>query len=285
MFCQECIQRGSEVAIGEGKTQLRCLGQCDQDFKLATLQKALKPHIYAKWIKQIQAGELEQAGIEGLEQCPFCPFATIMESSPEENKVFSCQNPDCGKESCRLCHEPSHIPKKCEEVENDSEVRKRTYIENKMSEALMRKCWKCNKPFVKLDGCNKMTCQCGAQMCYIFRQPVEDYDHFYDNEGYYSSDEDSESDYDGYGYDYWDPHGVLPQPQTHQEESQPGPSSRCPLFSDDSAVHDRVVAQTAAEAKKKMEEEKPEVRYLSTTLILINSCLRFGIILYSILFL
>ena len=87
MYCLECIQRGSEVAIGEGKTQLRCLGQCDQDFALSTLQLALKPHIFAKWTKKIQVDELEKAGIDGLEQCPFCPFATIMESTPEENKV------------------------------------------------------------------------------------------------------------------------------------------------------------------------------------------------------
>ena len=62
-----------------------------------------------------------------------------MESTPDENKIFKCQNPDCGKESCRLCKEISHIPLRCEEVEKDAEVRKRTYIENKMTEAMIRK--------------------------------------------------------------------------------------------------------------------------------------------------
>ena len=89
MYCLECIQRASDVAIGEGKTQLGCLGQCDHDFNLATLEKALKPHAFAKWTKNIQVGELEKAKIEGLEQCPFCPFAAIMYSTPQENKVES----------------------------------------------------------------------------------------------------------------------------------------------------------------------------------------------------
>ena len=136
-YCKDCIQRASEVAVGEGKTRLQCLGgnegNCDESFELSVLQNALKPNLFSKWLKKIQADELEKADIEGLESCPFCPFATIMDSTPEENKVFVCQNPDCGKESCRLCHEISHIPKKCDEVEKNAEVRKRTFIENKMA--------------------------------------------------------------------------------------------------------------------------------------------------------
>jgi TRIAD3 protein (E3 ubiquitin-protein ligase RNF216) len=123
-----------QIAIGEGKIGLTCLGQCDDIFDLSTLQRALNADVFSKWIKKIQLAEVEKADIEGLERCPFCEFATIMDTSPEENKVFHCQDPDCGRESCRLCHELSHIPLRCEEVEKDAEVRKRTYIENKMTE-------------------------------------------------------------------------------------------------------------------------------------------------------
>merc|ERR1719219_764494 len=96
-----------------------------------------------------------------------------MDNTPEQNKVFTCQNPDCGKKSCRLCKAMSHIPLTCKEAkgESEDETRKRTYIENKMSEALMRKCYKCKKSFVKTHGCNHMTCSCGAEMCYVCRKP------------------------------------------------------------------------------------------------------------------
>ncbi len=146
-----------------------------------------------------------------------------MDTTPEENKIFHCQNPDCGKESCRLCKEISHIPLRCDEVEKDSEVRKRTYIENKMTEALIRQCWKCKKPFLKSDGCNKMTCECGAQMCYLCRKPVRDYNHFY-----------------GQG-------GVPTAQQT------------CPLWSDNNQIHERDVARGALKAKTEMDEAAPEV--------------------------
>jgi hypothetical protein len=41
-----------------------------------------------------------------------------------------------------------------------------------------RSCWKCKRNFIKEAGCNKMTCNCGAAMCYICRQPVTNYTHF-----------------------------------------------------------------------------------------------------------
>jgi TRIAD3 protein (E3 ubiquitin-protein ligase RNF216) len=90
-----------------------------------------------------------QAGLSDLEQCPFCPFATIMDVPKEINKLFECQNPECGEASCRLCREVSHIPLRCEEVEKDDEVRMRTYIENKMAEAMIRSCYNCNRPYIK----------------------------------------------------------------------------------------------------------------------------------------
>ena len=203
---------------------MECLGQCDEAFSLSVLQKALKVNTFSKWLSRIQIKEIEKADIEGLEQCPFCPFATIMDTLPEQNKLFACQNPDCGKESCRLCKEFSHIPLRCEEVEKDAEVRKRTYIEKKMTEAMIRKCYKCSKPFVKADGCNKMTCDCGASMCYLCRQPVRDYKHFF-----------------GQG-------GVAQAGQT------------CPLWSDNNSIHERDVARGALEAKSEMDKENPEVK-------------------------
>ena len=223
-FCIECVQRGSEVAMGDGKITLQCLGDCTAIFDLTCLQKALKPEMFSKWFRKIQMAEIGEAGLQGLEECPFCQYTTIMDTTPEENKVFQCLHPDCGVESCRLCHELSHIPLRCDEVEKDAEVRKRTYIENKMTEALVRQCWKCHKPFIKIDGCNKMTCECGAQMCYLCRKPVHNgYNHFYGQGG------------------------------------SPKAGRNCPLFTNNSQIHESDVARGAKQAKAEMDHENPSV--------------------------
>ena len=51
-------------------------------------------------------------------------------------------------------------------------------VEEAISEAKIRKCYKCHKPFVKSDGCNKITCGCGAKQCYVCRAAIKDYTHF-----------------------------------------------------------------------------------------------------------
>ena len=75
----------------------------------------------------------------------------------------------------RLCKELNHIPLKCNEKKSESA---RLYLEEKMTQALVRKCYRCSRMFFKEEGCNKMTCVCGAQMCYICDKPVTDYKHF-----------------------------------------------------------------------------------------------------------
>jgi TRIAD3 protein (E3 ubiquitin-protein ligase RNF216) len=43
----------------------------------------------------------------------------------------------------RECRKPSHIPLRCEEVEHDEETRMRTFVEERMAEALIRTCPTC----------------------------------------------------------------------------------------------------------------------------------------------
>ncbi|XP_019872467.1 uncharacterized protein LOC109600733 isoform X1 [Aethina tumida] len=174
IYCKDCLKTGLEVAIGEGNLVFPC-HYCDAVFSHGTLKMVLPTKTFEKLEGRIQSEELRKANLEGSDVCPFCNYIQLFE---ENDKIFKCKNPDCLMESCRLCRHKSHIPQRCEEIEYDEDVKMRTFIENKMAEAVMRTCHKCSKKFIKEHGCNKMTCSCGATICYLCNKGDIDYQHF-----------------------------------------------------------------------------------------------------------
>jgi TRIAD3 protein (E3 ubiquitin-protein ligase RNF216) len=80
---------------------------CDAKFHDRDLKKALSIKLYNTYCGIIQRKELEDAGIEGLESCPYCNFAVIIEN--QEERLFNCQSDECGKVSCRKCRK--HVSK------------------------------------------------------------------------------------------------------------------------------------------------------------------------------
>ncbi|XP_071539421.1 uncharacterized protein [Panulirus ornatus] len=214
-FCVNCIRRFAEEEIGQGRTSFRCLdGECTAEFSLNTLKKVMKPAVFSNLLERKQLEEIAAAGIEDLVACPFCNFQTIMPD--KEDKVFKCLNPECMKDSCRFCKEPNHVPLRCEEVEKQHQRDARTFMENRMTEAMVRECWKCKKRFIKEDGCNKMRCSCGAMMCYICKKQIKGYDHF-------------------------------------EDKSVPLDPSKCPLWSNSEKIHAEEVRDVAVKLRQEMD--------------------------------
>lgn len=179
-----------------------------------SLKGIISDKLYSKLCDNRQLEEIRSAGIDNLVQCPACNYAVIMPDN--QVKVITCANTDCGKQTCRLCGEESHIPLSCDEVEKDSDVKARTKIEDAMTEAMLRECVACKKRYFKEEGCNKMTCECGQAMCYLCRKPVSnDYRHFYGQ-------------------------GASPK------------AGLCPLWSNVSKVHADEITEAANKAKKQL---------------------------------
>lgn len=59
----------------------------------------LKPTVFSRMVQKKQLEEVQAAGIEDLENCPFCGFATIPHP---DSTVFMCYNPECMRDSCRF---------------------------------------------------------------------------------------------------------------------------------------------------------------------------------------
>jgi hypothetical protein len=91
---------------------------------------------------------------------------------------FTCQNAACARPSCISCSKAWTDIHICHE---SSLLALRTQVELAMSLAIKRTCPRCNTSFVKSSGCNKLTCVCGYQMCYVCRKDIgngEGYRHF-----------------------------------------------------------------------------------------------------------
>ncbi|KAF6759266.1 hypothetical protein DFP72DRAFT_1102545 [Ephemerocybe angulata] len=184
LFCRTCLRAYASNQLGSQNPVLTCMSTvgCKIVFAPSELERILPPKLFFLYERLKQQKELKDAGLEGLEECPFCDWACVIEVSKEEDKLFRCGNEDggCGVVSCRLCGKKEHVPKTCKEMEDDRHLDGRIAIEEAMTKALMRSCPKCGKAFIKTDGCNKMTCpQCQTLSCYICKQEIKGYDHFH----------------------------------------------------------------------------------------------------------
>eukprot|EP00250_Pteridium_aquilinum_P033375 c5518_g1_i1 orf=175-1074(-) len=180
LFCFVCLQRRVEESTFGGLPAYGPLGcmdmdGCDKSIPWSEIQRVVTGDLLRKF-EQRQANEsLARAKLQGLIYCPACDFAC--EVDPDV-LVFKCPNSQCQKETCMKCKEPSHEPLQCEDVEKPSETRERNEMEELMSKTLIRECPACNAKLIKDIGCNKITCRCGQGMCYICREPLQDYGHF-----------------------------------------------------------------------------------------------------------
>ncbi|KAF2661337.1 hypothetical protein K491DRAFT_449808 [Lophiostoma macrostomum CBS 122681] len=179
-ICRDCTKNYVEVEIGSGRCQPACFADtaCRGTFTRRQLQECLDNKTFERLEHMQQQDELRKAGLDFLEECPFCDYKADY-PPVEVNKEFNCLSPKCGKTSCRLCHKETHIPRSCEEVKKDEGISVRHRLEEAKSEALIRKCNSCKNPFIKEHGCNKMTCtKCGNTQCYCCSSNVTNYNHF-----------------------------------------------------------------------------------------------------------
>ena len=167
---------------------IKCMDSsgCTELFPDSEMKRFLDEKSFEGLSKLRTEEELRQANLEGIVHCPFCPFAAIMEDPTD--RIFECLNPDCGVRSCRYCHVKSHHPLSCEstpfsfkvdvEFQKEKKIDAKHTVEEAMTAALVKKCNKCGKAFLKEDGCNKIVCPCGNLQCYICSENVTTYDHF-----------------------------------------------------------------------------------------------------------
>ncbi|KAH9807824.1 RING finger protein [Teratosphaeria destructans] len=176
--CYDCITTYIKTQVGDSRCNVLCTAGCQAAYPPNQLNQLQDKQLLAKLAELEQEKAIRDAGLEDLEECPFCDYKAILPPI-EEDFEFRCANPECEKVSCRRCKSISHIPISCEQHAKDNKINTRHKIEEAMTAALIRTCNNCKKAFIKEYGCNKMTCpSCAHTQCYICSKSLTDYNHF-----------------------------------------------------------------------------------------------------------
>nr|CAD2160267.1 unnamed protein product [Meloidogyne enterolobii] len=184
LFCVECLighakAATQEMPLAKGGVGLQCMASnCPNAILFSECRFYIPPNIRRHLNARILEENLGAANLENLERCTQCNFSMIIDIPYQQLRVFSCQK--CKAQHCRKCKhawDDIHFGRNCEDLLNVAEERKHNF-ENRLSEAIIRRCYRCSVPFVKLAGCNQMSCRCGAVQCYLCRAKDINYSHF-----------------------------------------------------------------------------------------------------------
>ncbi|KAK6429475.1 hypothetical protein LTR95_014376 [Oleoguttula sp. CCFEE 5521] len=229
--CYECVETYIKSEVGDSRCRVLCTAGCGAGFDPYQLNSLADKKLLERLAQLQQEKDIRDAGLDDLEECPFCDYKAILPPF-EEDFEFRCANPDCNKVSCRRCKATSHIPMSCEQYASDNKINSRHKIEEAMTAALIRGCNGCKKQFIKDYGCNKMTCpSCGHLQCYVCSKTLKGYEHF-------------------------DQSGGHPYPG---QPAAPKAEGKCPLYDDVEVRHEREVKAAEDAARAEVVTSNPDV--------------------------
>lgn len=111
LFCSTCMTSYASTLLGSHNPDIVCMDQsgCKLAFPESELRRFLTPKLLALYERVKQRKEIEAAGLEGLEECPFCEYKVVIDN-PDE-RLFRCEGQDCGAVTCRKCKKPVSVDK------------------------------------------------------------------------------------------------------------------------------------------------------------------------------
>lgn len=106
LFCKSCMTSYASNLLGEHNPNIVCMDQsgCKLPFPESELARFLSSKLLELYYRVKQRKEIEAAGLENLEECPFCEYKCVIENEME--KLFRCENAACCAISCRMCKKP-----------------------------------------------------------------------------------------------------------------------------------------------------------------------------------
>lgn len=190
-FCTHCLERQAQVHTSEGALDaIKCPDtNCQRPLDPHEIKRLLSPGHFERW----EDLTLKRA-LDSMSDASYCPrCGTLSLEDPAEN-CADC--PKCFFVFCTFCEEARHPGVHCvgaatrleilrEKAKGGNreaiqELRKKEHEHLSLLEIekLSKPCPVCGMAIERSQGCNKMTCTCGAFFCYKCGKQIQGYDHF-----------------------------------------------------------------------------------------------------------
>ena len=165
IYCSGCLRLYLASAPETKTFPLLCLGDetaCKIPLSLPLIRQFMTPQAFQALVEAAFRSYLDQHSQE-LKYCTTPDCQQLYRHSPEARTL---QCPSCFSSICSACNDGAHEGMTCKERRNqeDSSLHDRLFDEWANQNA--KRCPKCQTVVEKIDGCNHITCRCGAHLCW-----------------------------------------------------------------------------------------------------------------------
>jgi hypothetical protein len=166
IYCTACLRHYLTSAPDTKKFPLVCIGNeatCDIPISIPMIKKFLTQERFNHLIEVAFLSYLDKHPQE-LKYCTTPDCSQIYQSNSTK-AVLQC--PSCFSTICPSCHEEAHEGMTCNERKLHSNPAEQERLTNEWAAMNgVKKCPTCSVWLEKTEGCNHMSCKCGAHICW-----------------------------------------------------------------------------------------------------------------------
>ncbi|KAF9226084.1 hypothetical protein BS17DRAFT_878787 [Gyrodon lividus] len=171
VYCVACLRHFLSSALDSDQLPLICLGdetRCRVPIPIPTIQYFLPPASFNRLLEAAFDSYVSKHPDE-FKCCKTPDCTQIYRSVRSGERAKSLHCPSCFAAVCNGCNEDAHDGLTCAA----SRLRRDPAEQDRLNDqwiasqgGRVKKCPRCSVPIEKLEGCNHMTCRCGAHICW-----------------------------------------------------------------------------------------------------------------------
>jgi len=168
-YCTACIRHFLTTASDSKIFPLCCMGDennCRAPIPIPTLQRFLPPQQFKHLLETVFISHIEHLP----QEFKYC-------TTPDCRQVYRCAKsqtslvlhcPSCLSALCTSCHEETHEGMSCAERKLHSDPAEQERLNSQLAmQSGFKRCPECTVWIEKNEGCNHMSCRCGAHICWV----------------------------------------------------------------------------------------------------------------------